>query len=145
MSEPPLLSVRNLKKFFPVDRRAFRHDREFVHAVDDVSFDLAKGETLGLVGESGCGKSTLARCIVRLLEPTAGEIEFDGRRIEHLRLRKLRPLRREFQIVFQDPYASLNPRKRVGAIVGAPLRAPRSTIRGPRPSSRRSPPPPFSE
>ncbi len=122
MSGPPLLSVRNLKKFFPVDQSAFQRDREFVHAVDDVSFDVGKGETLGLVGESGCGKSTLARCIVRLLEPTAGEIEYDGRRIEHLSTRKLRPLRRELQIVFQDPYASLNPRKRVGAIIGAPLR-----------------------
>jgi peptide/nickel transport system ATP-binding protein len=132
MSAPPLLRVRHLKKFFPVDQRAFQRDREFVHAVDDVSFDVGKGETLGLVGESGCGKSTLARCIVRLLEPTAGEIEYDGRRIEHLSTRKLRPLRRELQIVFQDPYSSLNPRKRVGAIIGAPLRVHERTSRSER-------------
>jgi peptide/nickel transport system ATP-binding protein len=118
---PPLLSVRNLKKFFPVENSAFRRRTDSVHAVDDVSFEVERGETFGLVGESGCGKSTLARCIVRLLEPTAGEIEYDGRRIEHLSTRKMRPLRRELQIVFQDPYASLNPRKRVGAIIGAPL------------------------
>jgi peptide/nickel transport system ATP-binding protein len=122
MSEPaPLLRVRNLEMRFPVEKSAFRRQAAYVHAVDGVSFELAKGETLGLVGESGCGKSTLARCVVRLLRPTAGEIEYAGRRIERLTSRQMRPLRRELQIVFQDPYASLNPKKRVGAIVGAPL------------------------
>jgi peptide/nickel transport system ATP-binding protein len=133
MSEPPpLLSVRNLTKFFPVEKSRFRGPTTSVHAVDDVSFEVARGETLGLVGESGCGKSTLARCIVRLLEPTAGEIDYDGKRIEHLTTRKMRPLRRELQIVFQDPYASLNPRKRVGAIIGAPILVHQRTSRSER-------------
>jgi oligopeptide transport system ATP-binding protein len=93
-----------------------------VGAVDDVSLEIAGGSVLGLVGESGCGKSTLGRCIVRLLEPTEGDIVFEGRSIGKLGARALRPLRREMQMVFQDPYASLNPRKRVGTIVGDPLK-----------------------
>jgi oligopeptide/dipeptide ABC transporter ATP-binding protein len=93
-----------------------------VHAVDDVSFDLQKGETLGLVGESGCGKSTTGRCILRLIEPTAGEVWFEDKNVTTLDKRSLRHLRRDMQIIFQDPYASLNPRKRVGQIVGMPLR-----------------------
>jgi oligopeptide/dipeptide ABC transporter ATP-binding protein len=92
-----------------------------VHAVDDVSFALRQGETLGLVGESGCGKTTLARTIMRLLDPTDGTIRFRGRDITRSSRRALRPLRREMQMVFQDPFASLNPRKRVGQIIGAPL------------------------
>jgi oligopeptide/dipeptide ABC transporter ATP-binding protein len=118
----PLLEVRHLRKYFPVRGGVLRRQVGQVHAVDDVSFALAERETLGLVGESGCGKSTLGRCIVRLLEPTDGEIVFEGREITKLRQRALRPLRRELQMVFQDPYASLNPRKRVGSIVGDPLR-----------------------
>jgi oligopeptide/dipeptide ABC transporter ATP-binding protein len=93
-----------------------------VHAVDDVTFNIDSGETFGLVGESGCGKSTLARTLLRLLEPTDGEIHFEGRDISHIGRRDLRPLRRDMQMIFQDPYASLNPRKRVGQIVGDPIR-----------------------
>jgi peptide/nickel transport system ATP-binding protein len=126
VSAPPdkngaLLDVRNLKKYFPIKAGVLQHEVARVHAVDDVSLSVRPGETLGLVGESGCGKSTLGRCIIRLLEPTAGEIEFDGRDIAKLKARQLRPLRREMQMVFQDPYASLNPRKRVGSIIGYPL------------------------
>ena len=92
-----------------------------MQAVDGVSFTLEQGETLGVVGESGCGKSTMARCLARLLEPTGGTITFDGRDITHLRRTDMRPIRRDMMMVFQDPYASLNARKRVGAIVGEPL------------------------
>ena len=118
----PLLEVRNLTHHYAVRGSAFRRERAIVHAVDDVSFLVREGETLGLVGESGCGKSTLGRCVVRLLEPTAGTILFDGESIEHHTSSSLRPVRRALQIVFQDPYASLNPRKRVAEIVADPLR-----------------------
>ena len=117
-----LVEVRNLKKYFPIREGLLQREVARVHAVDDVTFAVREGETLGLVGESGCGKSTLARTLVRLLEPTAGDVVFQGRSIGSLGRRALRPLRREMQIVFQDPYASLNPRKRVGTIVGDPLR-----------------------
>jgi oligopeptide/dipeptide ABC transporter ATP-binding protein len=123
MTEPaPLLEVRNLKTYFPIKKGVVRRQVGAVRAVDDVSFVVYPGETLGLVGESGCGKTTLGRTIVRLLEPTEGEILFDSKPIGQLGKRALRPFRRELQMVFQDPYSSLNPRKRVRNIVGAPLK-----------------------
>jgi oligopeptide transport system ATP-binding protein len=118
----PLLELGHVKKYFPIRKGILQREVARVHAVDDVSFSVREGETLGLVGESGCGKSTLGRTIVRLLEPTSGEIHFRGTQIESFRARRLRPLRREMQMVFQDPYASLNPRKRVGSIIGDPLK-----------------------
>jgi oligopeptide transport system ATP-binding protein len=121
-AEAPLLEVRHVKKYFPIRKGVLQREVAQVHAVDDVSFTVWEGETLGLVGESGCGKSTLGRTLVRLLEPTAGEIIFEGTPIQSLGTRRLRPLRREMQMVFQDPYASLNPRKRVGTIVSDPMR-----------------------
>ncbi|MFF5174755.1 ABC transporter ATP-binding protein [Micromonospora sp. NPDC000089] len=116
----PLLRVRGLSKHFPV-RTGFRSGG-LVRAVDGLDFDVRPGEALGLVGESGCGKSTTGRMLVRLLEPTAGSVEFAGRDITRLGRRELRPLRQELQIIFQDPYASLNPRHTVGRIVAMPLR-----------------------
>jgi oligopeptide transport system ATP-binding protein len=117
-----LVEVQHVKKYFPIRKGVLSREVARVHAVDDVTLDVAEGETLGLVGESGCGKSTLGRCIVRLLEPTDGEIVFDGKKIGKLRARALRPLRRQMQMIFQDPYASLNPRKRVGTIISDPMR-----------------------
>jgi len=119
----PLLEVTNLVKHFPV-KRGLLIDREVdrVRAVDDVSLTVGRGETLGLVGESGCGKSTLCRTVLQLLEPTSGSVRFEGREIAGFSRRQMRPLRREMQMIFQDPYASLNPRKRVGQIVGNPLK-----------------------
>jgi oligopeptide/dipeptide ABC transporter ATP-binding protein len=117
-----LLVVEDLQKYFPVTRGLiFQKEVGQVKAVDGVSFTLEQGETLGVVGESGCGKSTMARCIARLLEPTGGKIIFEGREITHLGRSDMRPIRRDMMMVFQDPYASLNARKRVGAIVGEPL------------------------
>jgi oligopeptide/dipeptide ABC transporter ATP-binding protein len=119
----PLVAAEHLEHYFPIkDGLVFDHEVASVRAVDDVSLSIAPGETLGLVGESGCGKSTLSRCLLRLLEPTAGVVRFAGRDITHAGRRELRPLRREMQMVFQDPYASLNPRRRVGQIVGDPIR-----------------------
>ena len=120
MSE--LLVVEDLQKYFPVTRGLiFQKEVAQVKAVDGVNFTLNAGETLGVVGESGCGKSTMARCIARLLEPTGGKIIFDGRDITHLDRNGMRPVRRDMMMVFQDPYASLNARMRVGAIVAEPL------------------------
>ncbi len=120
MSEP-LLEVEHLVKHFEVKQGYFGGDGGLVHAVDDASFTVARNETLGLVGESGCGKSTTGRLVLRLLEPTSGSIRFDGTEIQSLRGRALRDLRRRMQIVFQDPYASLNPRMRVQEILAEPL------------------------
>ena len=117
MSEP-LLRVRDLKKWYPLRAGAFGRPRAFVRAVDGVSFDVAAGETFALVGESGCGKTTVGRSILRLVPPTAGEVRFAGHDVLALRGAELRRLRRQMQIVFQDPYSSLNPRMTVGAIVG---------------------------
>jgi len=117
----PLLRVKDLVKNFPVSRRLWARGAEQVHAVDRVSFEIAAGETLGLVGESGCGKSTTGRCILRLTEPTAGEIWFDGRDVTALSGTALRALCRDMQIIFQDPFASLDPRMKIGAIIGEAL------------------------
>jgi oligopeptide/dipeptide ABC transporter ATP-binding protein len=117
----PLVSVEHLTKYFPITRGIlFQREIGRVHAVEDVSFDIYRGETLGLVGESGCGKSTTARLITRLIEPTSGRVVFDGRDITNLSARALKPLRREMQMIFQDPYSSLNPRQTVGQIIGTP-------------------------
>jgi oligopeptide transport system ATP-binding protein len=117
-----LLSVKNLKKYFPI-KEGVLIDRtvDYVKAVDDVSFDIRTGETLGLVGESGSGKSTTGFCVLQLLKPTSGSVVFDGRELTTMSKRDLRGIRREMQIVFQDPYASLNPRMTVGDIVSEPL------------------------
>jgi oligopeptide transport system ATP-binding protein len=116
-----LLKVRGLVKHFPVKGGIIKREIERVHAVDGVSFDIASGETLGLVGESGCGKSTTGRCILRLIEPTAGEVWFEGKDVMKLDGGDLQRLRRDMQIIFQDPFASLNPRMTVGAIIGEAL------------------------
>jgi peptide/nickel transport system ATP-binding protein/oligopeptide transport system ATP-binding protein len=117
----PLLAVSDLKKHFPVRRGVFSRTTGYVYAVDGVSFTLAHGETLGLVGESGCGTSTVGKAVLRLIEPTAGEIVLDGVRITEASETELHPHRRKMQAVFQDPYSSLNPRMTAGEIVGEPL------------------------
>lgn len=124
MSEPndrtptsPLVEARGLTKHYPVGGSFLAREKLVVRALDGVDLDIRPGETLGVVGESGCGKSTLGRCLIRLIEPTAGEVRFDGRDVLALRSAELRRMRRSMQIIFQDPYASLNPRMRVGQIV----------------------------
>ncbi|MGP3965457.1 ABC transporter ATP-binding protein [Nonomuraea sp. 3N208] len=121
MSRPVLLRAADVVKHYPLGRSLPGRPRDQVRAVDGVSLEVRAGETLGLVGESGCGKSTLGRCLVRLTELTGGTVEFAGRDITRLSRRRLRPVRSELQLVFQDPYASLNPRRRVGDIVADPL------------------------
>ncbi|MCS3760516.1 ABC transporter ATP-binding protein [Bradyrhizobium centrosematis] len=119
---PPLLQVNDLKKHFPVKARLFSRKREFVYAVDGVSFEIARGETLSLVGESGCGKSTVGRAILRLFDITAGQVILDGQRIDDAAPSTIRQMRRRVQVVFQDPFSSLNPRMRVRDILAEPIR-----------------------
>jgi oligopeptide/dipeptide ABC transporter ATP-binding protein len=123
MPEPagPLLSVQNLKKYFPIHRGVFSRVAAFVKAVDDISFSIDKGQTFGLVGESGCGKTTAGRAVLRLIEPDAGTIQFDGIDLISLGKQDLRRKRRDMQLIFQDPYASLNPRMTIRSIVGEPF------------------------
>jgi oligopeptide/dipeptide ABC transporter ATP-binding protein len=117
----PILRVQNLKKYFPIRRGVLSRVAAYVKAVDDVSFDIKKGETFGLVGESGCGKTTTGRAVLRLIEPDAGNLRFDGEDLLSLSASELRQKRRDMQIIFQDPYASLNPRLTIRAIVGEPF------------------------
>ncbi|MGZ4079159.1 MAG: ABC transporter ATP-binding protein, partial [Bacteroidia bacterium] len=120
-SKDPILQIKNLTTYFPIKTGMFGKAKEFVHAVDDVSFDVFPGETLGLVGESGCGKTTLGRSVLRLIEPTSGEIIFNGINLTHLDNKKMRELRKEIQIIFQDPYSSLNPRITIGQAIMEPM------------------------
>ena len=117
-----IVEARGLKMYFPVGRTLGGKPKKLLKAVDDVSFSIAKGETFGLVGESGCGKTTIGRCLVRLYEPTDGQIFFDGQDIAHLSEKPLAPYRHRMQMIFQDPYASLNPRMTVASIIAEPLR-----------------------
>ncbi|MFF1381596.1 ABC transporter ATP-binding protein [Streptomyces sp. NPDC058308] len=121
-SPEPLLKVDGLVKHFPIKKGLLQRQEAAVQAVDGLSFDVRPGETLGVVGESGCGKSTMGRLITRLLEPTSGRVEFEGTDITHLNTGRMRPLRRDVQMIFQDPYSSLNPRHTIGTIVGAPFK-----------------------
>src|SRR5262245_46922111 len=120
-SNMPVLEVKDLKKHFPVKKGLLRRTVGHVYAVDGVSFTIGEGETLGLVGESGCGKTTAGRAVLRLIEPTSGSVKVEGREITGLSKMEMRPYRREMQIVFQDPFSSLNPRMTASGIVGEPL------------------------
>ncbi|GGA91185.1 ABC transporter ATP-binding protein [Ornithinibacillus halotolerans] len=120
--EKTLIEIKDLKKYFSVSRSFFKSSGQEVKAIDGISFNIREGETIGVVGESGCGKSTLGRNIIRLQKPTSGNIVFDGQDITNLSDGKLKSFRRQMQIVFQDPYASLNPKLKIGEIVGEPLR-----------------------
>jgi len=120
-AQEPILQIRNLKTYFPIKKGFFGKITNYVKAVDDISFDVYPGETLGLVGESGCGKTTLGRTILRLIEPTAGEIIFKNKNITHIPQQELRALRKDIQIIFQDPYSSLNPRMTVGEAIMEPM------------------------
>ena len=122
MNKPALLEVKNVSKDFTVGTRFSARGKQIVHAVDGVSLAIMPGETLGLVGESGCGKSTLGRCMVRLYDISSGTLNFNGQDITKKSMREMRPLRKELQVVFQDPYASLNPRRRVRDLIAEPLR-----------------------
>ena len=122
MTQKPLLEAIDVSKDFTVGSRFSARGKQIVHAVDGVSLAIMPGETLGLVGESGCGKSTLGRCMVRLYEISSGVMNFNGQDITHKSMREMRPLRKELQVVFQDPYASLNPRRRVRDLIAEPLR-----------------------
>jgi oligopeptide/dipeptide ABC transporter ATP-binding protein len=121
MTDDTLIEVKNLTKYFPAGEGLFGRGTGVVKALDDVSFTIRKGETFGLVGESGCGKTTTGRCILRLIEPTSGAVNFEGKDLLSVDAARLRRLRRDMQIIFQDPYSSLNPRMRVGQIVAEPL------------------------
>jgi oligopeptide/dipeptide ABC transporter ATP-binding protein len=116
-----LLRADNLVKYFPIKGTGLFREKEYVHAVDGVSLSIRRGQTFGIVGETGCGKSTLARCVARLYDVTSGRIVFDGQDITKVSQRTMRPLRREIQMIFQDPIGSLNPRRRVGSIIGDPF------------------------
>jgi len=120
-NRPPVLEAVNLKKYFPVKKGILRRAAGYVYAVDDVTFSIGQGETLGMVGESGCGKSTVARTVLRLIEPTSGSIKLDGHDVTRLGKSEMRPYRRQMQMIFQDPFSSLNPRMSAGDIVGEPL------------------------
>ena len=126
-----LLEIQKLKVHFPVHQPLFGRAKEFVHAVDDVSFAIAPGETVGLVGESGCGKTTLGRAVIKLIEPTSGRIVFEGEDIAALSGPELRARRRRFQMIFQDPYGSLDPRLTVADVIGV--------VGGPRPPAAGAP------
>jgi len=123
-----LIEVKNLKKYFPLKTFFLSRARHFVRAVDDISFNIMEGETFGLVGESGCGKTTTGRLLLRLIEPTSGAVYFRGRNIYELNTKELRQLRREMQMIFQDPYASLNPRKTVMQTLSQPFQIHKNSL-----------------